>query len=238
VTLGFVTEPWRRVRQDSGIPSIGRFTAEGFDPGDFTPGEPARVFREMTDGDAYWGAKIVASFSDAQIAAAVDAAHYDDPRARDYLVRALIERRDAVERYWFDRVAPLDFFAADGEWLYFHDLAVELGKSPARTYEVEIEPAHGGGAIPPMRLTSPAVPLAALASAGPVTLEIAIEGSRAKPVRVEVDRDGNLWAVRRVRHGAAFEWPRSPETATATASRNDINSRRAVPASGLAPSHR
>ena len=45
---------------------------------------PQPAFREMTDRDGYWGAKIVASFSDEQIAAAVEAAHYEDPRASAY----------------------------------------------------------------------------------------------------------------------------------------------------------
>jgi hypothetical protein len=54
----------------------------------------------MTDRDGYWGAKIVASFSDEQIAAAV--AKYEDPRARDYVVRTLT-RRDKIVRHWFER---------------------------------------------------------------------------------------------------------------------------------------
>ena len=106
---------------------------------------PQPAFREMTDRDGYWGAKIVASFSDAQIVAAVEAAHYEDPRARDFLVRNLIVRRDKIARHWFGRVAPLDFFSVVDSTLNFHDLAVDRGLEEARTYVVKVEQVGGSG---------------------------------------------------------------------------------------------
>jgi hypothetical protein len=198
VTLGFVQEPWRRARQETGIPSIGRFESEVFSPGKFVPELPSPAFRAMTDRDAYWGAKIVASFSDAQIRAAVDAARYEDPRARDFLVRNLIERRDKIARYWFGRVAPLDFFAAENGAVRFHDLALDMGLTPARRYDVEIERGGRGHVL----LSSPDLPLRSLGTAtSRIELEISVEGSRAKPAHVELTRRGAEWAVTRVRHG-------------------------------------
>ena len=157
----------------------------------------------MTDRDGYWGAKIVASFSDAQIAAAVEAAHYEDPRAVEYLVRNLIVRRDKIARHWFGRVAPLDFFEVRDGALRFHDLALDLGLSPERTYDIESESeggrAQAGRAV---RLDRTELPLAGLES-GPsrVSLEISIAGSGAKPAHVELSRKGSEWIVTRVRHG-------------------------------------
>jgi hypothetical protein len=208
VTLGFVVEPWRRAHQDTGVPSLGRFESDVFDPGDFTPGIPDPAFREMTDADAYWGAKIVASFSDAQIRAAVEAAHYEDPRAPDFLVRNLIERRDKIARYWFARVAPLDFFVVrDGE-VRFHDLAVDRGLEKTRAYDVEVESAgatagKGERLHRRIRLGAPNLPLdrIALPGASRVSLEVFIEGKGAKPVRVELGRREGEWNVTRVRHG-------------------------------------
>jgi hypothetical protein len=198
VTLGFIEEPWRRARQETGIPSIGRFESEVFSPGKFVPEVPSPAFRAMTDRDAYWGAKIVASFSDAQIRAAVDAARYEDPRAREFLVRNLIERRDKIARYWFGRVAPLDFFAAENGAVRFHDLALDMGLTPARRYDVEIERGGRGHVL----LSSPDLPLRSLGTAtSRIELEISVEGSRAKPAHVELTRRGAEWAVTRVRHG-------------------------------------
>jgi hypothetical protein len=203
VTLGFVTEPWRRARQETGIPSIGRFESAVFDPGAFVPGVPDLAYHERTEGDDYWGAKIVASFSNEQIAAAVDAAHYDDPRAKEFLVRALIARRDKIARYWFGRMAPLDFFWIEDGALRFHDLGVDIGLAGARAYDVELESAGGRGPTPNrVHLQNPDLPLQAFgAAASRVSIEVSITGSAAKPVRVELTRRGADWAVTRVRHG-------------------------------------
>jgi hypothetical protein len=209
VTLGFIEEPWRRARQETGVPSVGRFESDVFAPNHFVPEVPSPAFRAMTDRDAYWGAKIVASFSNAQVQAAVDAAHYEDPRASELLVRNLIVRRDKIARYWFGRVAPLDFFTADASDLRFHDLAVDLGLAPSRRYDVQIVgpregPYGAGGTRPPrlLRLASPDLPLRLIEGApSRISLVISIDGSAAKPARVELMRSGEDWVVTRVRHG-------------------------------------
>lgn len=203
VSLGFATEPWRRANQETGIPSVGNFESEVFEPEDYKPRIPHPAFREMTDRDGYWGAKIVASFSDAQIEAAVDAARYDDPRAREFLVRNLITRRDKIAKHWFGRVAPLDFFWVENGTLRFRDLAVDVGVANARSYDVDIE-ARGGDppAAKRARLETPALPLLDFGTgASNLSLTISVDGSRAKPARVELTRRGSQWIVTRVRHG-------------------------------------
>jgi hypothetical protein len=203
VTLGFVNEPWRRAHQETGIPSVGNYESEVYRPERFRQLVPQPAFRKMTDRDGYWGAKIVASFSDAQIAAAVEAAHYEDPRATDYLVRNLILRRDKIARHWFGRVAPLDFFSVQEGALRFHDLAVDVGMVGARAYDIEVE--SEGGRSPGgehLRLSSTEVPLTTLGiDASRVSLEISIAGNRAEPVHVELTRRDSVWFVTRVRHG-------------------------------------
>lgn len=203
VTLGFVQEPWRRARQESGIPSAGNFESEVYRPQDFQELVLHPAFREMTDRDGYWGAKIVASFSDAQIGAAVDAANYDDPRARDFIVRHLIVRRDKVARHWFERVAPLDFFRVEDGVLRFHDLAVDLDLAPGRGYDVEMEvtggPDHGTGHV---SLTGTEMSLNSLgAGATRLSLRISVAGNGASPAHVELTRVGSEWTVTRLRHG-------------------------------------
>lgn len=193
MTLGFAVEPWRRAHQETGIPSVGNFESAVYDPGKFTEWDNP-VFREMTDRDGYWGAKIVASFSDAQIEAAVDAARYEDPRAREFLVRNLIQRRDKIARHWFGRVAPLDYFAVQDRTLRFHDLAVDLGLAPARGYDVEVE-SHGR-----VHLDQAEMPLP---EAGPskLRLNIGITGNRARSTHVELVRRDAAWIVTGVTHG-------------------------------------
>lgn len=202
-TFGFVEEPWRRARQESGIPSVGSFESDVFEPGHFKTYIEHPSFREMTDRDGYWGAKIVASFSDAQIEAAVEAAQFEEPRASEFLVRNLIVRRDKIARHWFGRVAPLDFFSTQDGALRFHDLAVEIGLVGARSYDVEVKAV--GGRAPARRrilLTSAELPLADLGNgASQLSLKLSVAGSGAKPARVELTRRGSEWVLARVRHG-------------------------------------
>ena len=195
-TLGFTEDRWRSARQETGIPSVGRFESDTFQPRHFTTEVPNPAFRLMTDRDAYWGAKIVASFSDAQIRAAVNAAHYEDPRATGFLVRNLIQRRDTICRYWFGRTAPLDFFTTKDGQLRFHDLAEDRGLVGARKYIVAIA---GGGRL---RISTPVLPLEELGSSmRQVDLELSVDGSRARPARVELVRKDLDWVVTGVRHG-------------------------------------
>jgi hypothetical protein len=198
-TLGFVQEPWRNAPQETGIPSVGHFEAKGLHPKRWAPLEEVPPFRTMTVPDAYWGAKLVASFTDEQIAAALDAAHYEDPRAARYLLPVLIERRDKVARYWFSRVAPLDFFTVENGTLRFHDLAVDRGYSDPRQYEVEIHATPGGSRGPEhARLTGTFWTLPE--GTASLTLDLRVAGSSARSVRVELARHGPEWVLTRVRH--------------------------------------
>jgi hypothetical protein len=203
VSLGFAQEPWRRARQNSGIPAVGNYESAVYEPQDFKEMIPQPAFREATDRDGYWGAKIVASFSDEQIAAAVEAAHYEDPRARDYLVSNLIVRRDKIARYWFGRVAPLDFFSVEDDVLRFRDLAVDIGLARVRTYDVVVKPSGGHSRREKrIRLNDVELPLAALADgATHLSLVLSIAGNGAASTQVELTRIGSAWIVTQVRHG-------------------------------------
>jgi hypothetical protein len=198
VTLGFVVEPWRKAHQETGIPSVGNFEAEKFHPKGWRPLEEVPPFRKLTLRDAYWGAKLVASFSDAQIAAAIDAASYEDPRAREYILKTLIERRDKVARYWFDRIAPLDFFRVEGGVLSFHDLATDIGLTGPREYEVKIEGLRDER-MARQRFRATQWTLPASGSSG-LSLTLSVSGSAARPVRLDLRRQGSDWIITRVRH--------------------------------------
>ena len=135
VTLGFYVRPWEKVKPIH-YPSIGYFRSDIFHPQKYKFIIPNPAFENMTNLDGYWGAKIVMSFTDEQIKAAVQEGGYSDPEAADYLLKTLIERRDIVGRYWFSRMNPLDRFELremrNGKAaLCFVDLAVETGLESA-----------------------------------------------------------------------------------------------------------
>ncbi|UCD63487.1 MAG: hypothetical protein JSW34_12175 [Candidatus Zixiibacteriota bacterium] len=142
-TLGTKTWPWEYAKPVE-YPSIGYFESEIFEPDKFNPIIPNPAFEEMTDRDAYWGAKIVMSFRDADLKALVKAGQYSNPEAEAFLLKTLIERRDKIGRHWFGKVNPLDNFeirdAGASLEISFDDLAVAYGLEDARhaTYELSI----------------------------------------------------------------------------------------------------
>ena len=82
------------------MPSVGFVESNTFDPSTWRPDYPNPAFDDRTERDVRWGARIVAGFTDEHIRAAVTAAHYTDPRAAEYVIRILIERRDKLVRRW------------------------------------------------------------------------------------------------------------------------------------------
>lgn len=139
LALGITQDAWRKLERPD-LPEIGYFESEQFDPMEFKPLTPNAAYANLTDRDAYWGAKIVSAFTDEHLAAIVETGRYRDPAAAAYMVRTLAERRDKIARTWFDRVPPLDFFRFEGGVLRFHDLGEERGIYPGTTprYRVRI----------------------------------------------------------------------------------------------------
>jgi hypothetical protein len=131
VSLGTNVNSWENVDTDSYIPhpSVGYFRADVFKPGNWVSAHPLPAFENMTLRDAFWGAKLVTSFSNEDIRAIVETGRISNPQAEEYLVNVLIERRNMIGRYWFSRINPIDkfkTFVTDNEiTLNFEDLGLE-----------------------------------------------------------------------------------------------------------------
>jgi hypothetical protein len=121
--LGIWSPAWMR-EQFPGLPAVGRFASSTFDPERWSPVERLAAFENRLPDDEYWGAKQVAAFTDADLAAIVSTGGYTDPAAAAWITNTLIARRDRVARTYFDKVLPLDAFRVDGGVLRFDDLAV------------------------------------------------------------------------------------------------------------------
>jgi hypothetical protein len=124
ITLGAYQRPWQGFEEGAYPASIGYYSVDNYDPADWRSNmlNPALINRTPRDG--YWGAKLVMSFTDAQLDAAVAAGQYTDPAAAAYLLRGLKARRDATGRYWFREVSPLDRPRVEDGALVFDDLWV------------------------------------------------------------------------------------------------------------------
>ena len=125
-TLGIWTRPYLRIPYPD-FPSIGRFESEAFRPELWRPEYPNPAFDLMDDRDAFWAAKIVMSFTDAEVEKIVRAGKLSDPEAEDYMVKTLIARRDKIGRSYLNRTNPLDGFEIDGNTIRFSNLSVKYG---------------------------------------------------------------------------------------------------------------
>jgi hypothetical protein len=165
-------------------PSIGYIEGETFDPMAYRSNWPNPAFDNMTRRDGYWAAKIVASFTNGQIEAAVRAGEYSDPNAERTLVQILEQRRDRVADYWFRRVAPLDRFRFTSQGLMFDDLAIQinLNKAVDIEYEVVIE-GHGATRVSPTGHQT-VVPITV--SESPLTVHIRRFSGRERPLKLDV----------------------------------------------------
>ena len=137
-TLGLYTRDWLHIDYPDVPTSVGRFEGRSFDPLAWRPEYPNTAFDNMRADDAFWAARIVAKFSDADIRAIVSKARYSDPRATDYITATLIERRNKVLKTWLTAVNPLvDFALGSDGVLTFTNAAVAAGvATPAAEYQV------------------------------------------------------------------------------------------------------
>ena len=99
ITAGMLPAKWESA-VDPQMPSVGFYDSKTFDPAGWRPFLPNPAFDERTLRDIRWGVRIVGGFRDDLIRAAVKQAQFSDPRAEEYLVRTMIERRDMMVQRW------------------------------------------------------------------------------------------------------------------------------------------
>ncbi len=134
ISLGTKPNEWSDRRAPSYV-GLGLFE-KNIDPRRWKPYTPAyQPFLETDRFDYFWGAKLIQRFTPEQLRAAVDVGELSDPRTADYLVEALLARRQVIGAYAFSRVQPIDnVSAAPGAAFCFDDLGVvyRLGSVPER----------------------------------------------------------------------------------------------------------
>jgi len=94
-TAGVYTPKWARATY-SRSPSVGAFEAEAFEADKWKPSYPNPAFENRLPEDTAWAARKVAAFTDEEIRAIVGAGRYSDPAAAEWIIKALIARRDKI----------------------------------------------------------------------------------------------------------------------------------------------
>jgi len=109
-TLGLYAPKW--VRSDyPNLTGAGLFDHWSFDPVAWKSDYPNPAFLLMDREDAFWAAKQVTAFSDAEIRALVETGEYSDPRTVDWITECVIKRRDKIAQAWLSTSLALDRFA-------------------------------------------------------------------------------------------------------------------------------
>jgi hypothetical protein len=135
-TLGLAPRRWQ-VSRDPYYPELGEFGYTTFDPRRWKPIYPNLAFLDALPGDLYWAAKKVMAFTDQDIRAIVGTGEYGDAKASEWLIRALIARRDKIGADFFRDVLPLERFRFENGALEFEDLAVAFGFQAPRRYAIQ-----------------------------------------------------------------------------------------------------
>ncbi|MGI9301851.1 MAG: hypothetical protein ACR2RB_03965 [Gammaproteobacteria bacterium] len=162
VSFGAYVKPWE-VPFNVEYPSAGYFNVAYFDPERWRPTFPNPAFKRMTLRDAYWGAKLVTSFTDEDIETIVRTGEFSDPRAERHVADVLKGRRDKIGRYYFNKINPLDRFklTEQGEihTLGFENLALSGGYAPSATASYRYRISAAGKTVSEAVVQAPRIPL-------------------------------------------------------------------------------
>lgn len=128
-TLGFSGADWQEATFPSN-PAIGNVEAEYFDPLAWSAEHPNPAFERSDGNDAFWAARQVMHFTDADLRAIVETAEYSDPEAAAYLTETLVKRRGKIGEAYLNWGGGLDRFDVHDDSLRFTDLLAEHGVRP------------------------------------------------------------------------------------------------------------
>jgi len=135
-TLGLMPPYWAFSKYPD-LPSVGRFEFKTFDPERWVPEYPNSAFLNRLPDDEFWGAKLVTAFTDEDLRTLVSVGELSDPKAAEWILKCLIERRNKIGKAYFVKVLPLDQFEFQGGELKWVDLGAKLGYQPEATVSLQ-----------------------------------------------------------------------------------------------------
>lgn len=185
---------WRRFAQ--ALPDVGWYhPIDDWRPDRFRPGDKLPAHVRMTARDGYWAAKVITSFTDADLRAVVAAAGYP-PESAAYLEQALRGRRDRIGEHYLRAYAAVEAAAVspDGKRLCFQDLAIARGYARAESTRYDIGIGGDGSPGSGRRWTvvpggaETCLPFGAAARSDYLVVSIgaAVDGRSARPTSVHL----------------------------------------------------
>lgn len=149
-SLGLWEKAWQKKWRESGEaptqePGVGYWDNRYLKFETYKSQLPSYMFKDLTNADGFWAAKIIHSFTDEDIRTLMKTGQYSNPEDEELNSKILIERRDLLVHYWFSKVNPLDDFSFQNGALSFSNLAVDAGLDTPETilYGVEVRTVSG-----------------------------------------------------------------------------------------------
>ncbi len=138
LTLGLYVRPWIKVPYPD-MPAVGRIESTYYRPEEWKADYPNPAFRNASEEDRFWAARIVASFSDEAVRAIVETAQFSDPAATEYLTKIILERRTKVLRTWLNTTNPIvnPSLSQSGTLTFENQAAIAAVAKPAERYTVQ-----------------------------------------------------------------------------------------------------
>ena len=131
--FGLPVEPWRRISYPR-LRGVGQFEGDRFVPDQWRSRVPNAAYLRADAGDTFWASRKLMAVTDSMIAAAVAGGRYSNTPSEDYLIGALIKRRNAILQRYLPAVNPIVDVSLDtGGRLLFRNAAVSAGVSAPPT---------------------------------------------------------------------------------------------------------
>jgi hypothetical protein len=212
VSFGAVERPWERAQFGPTGPTLGYFSDVDFDPATWKPGYPNPAFTAMTDRDAAWMARIMATFDDATIDAVVAEARFSSPVTTSELSRILKSRRDKILTRYLSLLSSLtapQLEEAGGKTVL---CLRDVSPAAASVSEATAVALLDGGSRPEWLTTQGAGgrACAVLPTTDQGYLVVDVRRpAKSSPARVHLARDGDHWLVVGLERPDRFESPPS-----------------------------
>ena len=132
-TLGFRVEHWRTVdNYESHAVGVMPLHNDEWNPEEWKPRASNGAFYRARPDDKFWAARKIMGISEEIIRAAIQTGQFDDPESVEFLVQALMQRRNSIARIYLPAVNPVvDPVLSDDSTLKFGNAAVDAGVAKA-----------------------------------------------------------------------------------------------------------
>ena len=127
LTLGVIDRPYFGARRGRAGDVLGYYDVERFDAEGWHNGYPNPAFDRATERDRAWMARIIASFTDEHLRAAIASGRFASLTTASELFRILRGRRRRILERYLVRLSPLTAPRVEGATLCLTDLALRVG---------------------------------------------------------------------------------------------------------------